>query len=61
MVERRKRSSYAKVMASQNLLSKIDQLGLNSDWTSRNQGQPDLDADLTFFFAFFYKSKPKQR
>ena len=29
--------------------------GLISDWTSRNRGQPDLDADLTFFFfAIFF-------
>jgi hypothetical protein len=49
VVARWKWSSYAKVMTSQSLLSKTIQFGLNSVWSSRNRGQPDLDADLIFF------------
>jgi hypothetical protein len=46
-------------MASQGLLSKTAQFGLNSDWSSRNRCQPDLDVDLIFFALLPLDWQPK--
>jgi hypothetical protein len=32
------------------------QFGLISDWTSRERGQSNLNADLTFFRIFFFRN-----
>jgi hypothetical protein len=40
-------------------LPKTAQSGLNLDWTSGNHGQPDLDANLTFFALLPLDWQPK--